>query len=42
MLTFETQNVNEVSYQLGFKDLSNFVKFFKTNTGMTPTEFRQL
>ena len=40
LLTFESKPINEISYQLGFNELSNFVKFFKTNTGVTPSQFR--
>lgn len=32
--------VKEVAHSLGFEDTSNFVKFFKRYTGMSPTEFR--
>ena len=32
--------IKEISFELGFSDASNFVKFFKKNTGMGPTEFR--
>lgn len=41
LLTFETLSINEIAFQLGFKEATNFVKFFKANTGITPSEFRQ-
>lgn len=33
-------NVNEISDLIGFSDVSNFVKFFKRHSGMTPVQFR--
>lgn len=32
--------VAEVAYQLNFSDSSNFIKFFKSQTTLTPTEYR--
>ena len=34
--------VKQVADMLGFSDVSNFVKFFKRNVGMTPSDFREL
>ena len=34
-------NINETAQQLNFSDTSNFVKFFKTQTGQTPVEYRK-
>ncbi len=34
-------SVKEISYQTGFDVPTNFVKFFKKNTGMTPVAFRK-
>jgi AraC-like DNA-binding protein len=34
--------VKEVAYDLGFYDLAYFSKFFKTQTGMSPRQFREL
>lgn len=34
--------VKQVAGLLGFSDVSNFVKFFKHNTSMTPSDFRKL
>ncbi|MBO9593448.1 MAG: helix-turn-helix domain-containing protein [Niabella sp.] len=42
MLTFETCSINEIAFQTGFKEASNFVKFFKAHTGTTPSRFREL
>ncbi|RKO68807.1 helix-turn-helix domain-containing protein [Sphingobacterium puteale] len=41
LLTFESKTINEISFLLGFKEASYFVKFFKTRTGITPSEFRK-
>lgn len=32
--------VAEIAYQLNFSDASNFIKFFKSQTTLTPTEYR--
>ncbi|WP_224994649.1 AraC family transcriptional regulator [Cesiribacter sp. SM1] len=34
-------NVSEVAWCLGFEDLSNFINFFKKNSGITPATFRK-
>ncbi|MEO0902411.1 MAG: AraC family transcriptional regulator [Bacteroidota bacterium] len=39
-LLYSEKNISEIVYGLGFSDNSNFVRFFKTNTGKTPSEFR--
>lgn len=33
-------HINEIAYELDFSDASNFGKFFKKYTGMTPEQFR--
>ncbi len=33
-------NIKEIGYTLGFEDPSYFVKFFKREAGMMPSEFR--
>ncbi|MDM1555535.1 MULTISPECIES: AraC family transcriptional regulator [Chryseobacterium] len=40
-LMYNKLNVSEISYNLGFKELTNFTKFFKSKTGLTPTQFRK-
>ena len=40
-LIYDSTTVSEISYQLGFKDISYFVRFFKNSTGYTPAEFRE-
>jgi AraC-like DNA-binding protein len=41
LLLYTQQSVAEVAYQLGFKDNSHFTKYFKKNTGSTPSELRR-
>lgn len=31
----------EISYRCGYKDTTNFIKFFKGMTGITPLQFRK-
>lgn len=33
-------NKHEVAFQLNFSDASNFIKFFKSQTTLTPMEYR--
>lgn len=42
LLTFETLTINEIAFRLGFKEASNFVKFFKTHANITPSGFRKM
>ena len=39
LLADRSKNVNEVSYDLGFDEPSNFIKFFKKYMGKTPKQF---
>ena len=32
--------ISEIAYKLGFDDASNFTRFFKKETGFTPSKFR--
>lgn len=34
-------NIMEISWSLGFEDLSHFIKFFKKNVDLTPNAFRK-
>jgi AraC-like DNA-binding protein len=34
-------SVSEIAYKIGKQDRSNFSRFFRTKTGMTPTTYRQ-
>ena len=40
-LLLEGVQVQEVTYELGYKDRPYFSELFKKHTGKTPTEFRQ-
>lgn len=36
-----TMQINEIGYELGFKEKSYFTRVFKSNTGVSPKEFRE-
>ncbi|CAM1343748.1 AraC family transcriptional regulator [Tenacibaculum amylolyticum] len=36
-----SNQINEISYHLGYNDTSYFIRFFKKQTGLTPEAFRQ-
>ncbi|WP_153397017.1 helix-turn-helix domain-containing protein [Chryseobacterium vaccae] len=40
-LACKEYNISEVAYSLGFNEVTNFTKFFKSNTGLTPSQFRE-
>ena len=35
-----SNQVNQIAYQLGFDDVSYFIRFFRKHTGQTPDSFR--
>ena len=39
-LVIEKVQVNQLSYDLGFDEVSNFVKYFKNHTHITPAQFK--
>jgi len=41
LLTTE-QSVNEISHQVGIKDVSYFIRVFKRHTGLTPQNYREI
>jgi len=41
ILAHTTKNVKEIGYYLGFKEPTNFIKYFKKHSHATPTEFRE-
>ncbi|WP_412459835.1 4-hydroxyphenylacetate catabolism regulatory protein HpaA [Pseudomonas sp. SC11] len=41
LLLFSGSSVNEICYQLGFKDPAYFSRFFNRYAGLTPGEYRQ-
>ncbi|NIJ45619.1 AraC-like DNA-binding protein [Wenyingzhuangia heitensis] len=40
LLIYTDKSVGEIAYDLHFKDVSHFVKYFKRHTGMTPLQFK--
>jgi len=40
-IAFTDKNIQEISYEIGFKDTAYFNKVFKNTTGSTPSEFRK-
>ncbi|HLW41086.1 MAG TPA: helix-turn-helix transcriptional regulator [Flavobacterium sp.] len=40
-LRYSRQSISEIAFKYGFSDVSNFTKYFKKHTGITPTEFRK-
>lgn len=40
-LTYGNDAVNQIGYRLGFGEPTNFVKFFKKQTALTPQQFRE-
>ena len=42
MLADKQLSINEIADALGFEDYSYFSRFFKKQTGMSPTEFRNM
>lgn len=40
-IAFTEKNIQEISYDLGFKDAAYFNRFFKKSIGQTPIEFRE-
>ncbi|EOG5631670.1 helix-turn-helix domain-containing protein, partial [Pseudomonas aeruginosa] len=41
LLLFTGGSVNEICYQLGFKDPAYFSRFFVRYAGLTPSAYRQ-
>ncbi len=41
LLSESSQILDAISIQLGFKETSNFINFFKKNSGLTPNQFRK-
>ncbi|GAB4025590.1 helix-turn-helix domain-containing protein [Spirosoma gilvum] len=41
LLLHSELNINQIGYRLGFNDPSYFVKYFKKNAGVSPSEFRK-
>jgi AraC-like DNA-binding protein len=41
LLTHTQAPISAISEQLGFDETTNFIKFFKRGSGLTPNEFRK-
>ncbi len=41
-LSIDNVQVQQISYNLGFNEVTNFVKYFKKHTLMTPSQFKKL
>jgi AraC family transcriptional activator of pobA len=41
LLVHTSQSIKEIGFQLGFAEPTNFIKYFKQQTGTTPSEFRE-
>lgn len=41
LLQFSNWNISEISYCLGFENSSNFIIFFRKQTGSSPSQFRR-
>jgi len=42
LLRYTDRSVKDISFELGFEDVSYFSNFFKKNTGVPPSDFRNL
>lgn len=40
LLDFSDKNINEIGLTLGFEEVSHFSKFFKTQVGLSPKEYK--
>ncbi len=40
-LAYNDFRISEIAYNLGFKEVTNFTKFFKSKTNLTPSMFRE-
>ena len=41
ILAHTSESVKEIAYHLGFEEPTNFIKYFKKHSSVTPTEFRE-
>lgn len=41
ILAHTNESVKEIGYELGFEEPTNFIKYFKKHSKVTPTEFRE-
>ena len=41
LLVHSNLSIKEIAYDLGFEEPTNFIKYFRKHTNMTPAEFRE-
>lgn len=41
LLVYSNENIKEITFMLGFEEPTNFSKFFREQTGLSPAEFRK-
>jgi len=41
LLLFSEKNIEQISYELGYKEGAHFSKFFKTHCGIPPVQFKE-
>ncbi len=41
LLLFSEMTVKEITFDLGFDEVTNFIKYFRRHAGITPSEFRR-
>ncbi len=41
LMLHTSQTISEIAFQLEFKDVSYFCRFFKKQTGISPSKFRE-
>lgn len=41
LLKYTNKTISEIAFQLDFKDVSHFVKYFKRHTGNTPLQIKK-
>lgn len=39
-LLFTNKSIREICFEMNFSDIPNFIRFFKTHTGINPGEYR--
>lgn len=42
LLCYSELQISEIGYELGYEDVQSFSRFFKKQTGISPSDFRQL
>ncbi|RNL69270.1 helix-turn-helix domain-containing protein [Sinomicrobium pectinilyticum] len=42
LLVYTDFAVSDIAYKLGFQDTSNFIKYFKRHTGLTPLKYKKI